>query len=73
MFVDPYVIFRWMENSKNLQSGNTTMDVVSRILGNAVYAFTRGDYQPFFFIYDSAITTSTWKSLSDQASVKEKL
>ena len=49
------------------------MDVVSRILGNAVYAFTRGDYQPFFFFYDSAITTSTWKSLSDQASVKEEL
>ena len=24
------------------------MDVVSRILGNVVYAFTRGDYQPFF-------------------------
>ena len=61
-----------MENSKNLQSGNTTMDVVSRILGNAVYAFTRGDYQLFFF-YDSAITTSTWKSLSDPASVKEEL
>ena len=37
-----------MENSKNLQSGNTTMDVVSRILGNVVYAFTRGDYLPFF-------------------------
>ena len=48
------------------------MDVVSRILGNAVYAFTRGDYQLFFF-YDSAITTSTWKSLSDPASVKEEL
>ena len=44
------------------------MDVVSRILGNVVYAFTRGDYQPFFFI-----TTSTWKSLSDPASVKGKL
>ena len=28
-----------MENSKNLQSGNTTMDVVSRILGNVVYSF----------------------------------
>ena len=48
------------------------MDVASRILGNVIYAFTRGDYQPFFF-YDSAITTSTWKSLSDQASVKEEL
>ena len=38
-----------MENSKNLQSGNSTMDVASRILGNVIYAFTRGDYQPFFF------------------------
>ena len=47
------------------------MDVVSRILGNVVYAFTRGITKRFF--YDSAITTSTWKSLSDQASVKEKL
>ena len=26
------------------------MGVVSRILGNVVYAFTRGDYQPFFFL-----------------------
>ena len=50
MFVDPYVILGELENSKNLQSGNTTMDVVSRILGNAVYAFTRGDYQLFFFL-----------------------
>ena len=24
------------------------MDVVSRILGNVVYAFTRGDFLPFF-------------------------
>ena len=26
------------------------MDVASRILGNVIYAFTRGDYQPFFFL-----------------------
>ena len=49
------------------------MDVASMILGNVIYAFTRRDYQPFFFFCDSAITTSTGKSLSDQASVNEKL
>ena len=36
------------------------MGVVSRILGNVVYAFTRGDYQPFFFYNDEYLKELVW-------------